>query len=114
MKPPQQQVKQVDIDALAASIHVLRVRFEKSEEKSKQTEKKLNTLLADFRTARCNRAKIIASQALLQLPTFRAIVLDQDKQIPALEEKTNRHPHGQRARKVPLPDSSPGTRNPRC
>jgi hypothetical protein len=96
MKPPQQQVKQVDIDALAASIHVLRVRFEKSEEKSKQTEKKLNTLLADFRTARCNRAKIIASQALLQLPTFRAIVLDQDKQIPALEEKTNRHPHGQR------------------
>jgi len=58
MKPPQQQAKQVDIDALVASIHVLRVRFDKSEEKSKQTEKKLNTLLADFKTAQCNRAKI--------------------------------------------------------
>ena len=57
MKPPQQQAKQVDIDALAASIHVLRVRFDKSEEKSKQTEKKLNTLLADFRTACLCHAK---------------------------------------------------------
>jgi len=70
MKPPQQQAKQVDIDALAASIHVLRVRFDKSEEKSKQTEKKLNTLLADFRTAQCNRAKIIASHVVSQTEGF--------------------------------------------
>jgi hypothetical protein len=66
MKPPQQQAKQVDIDALAASIHVLRVRFDKSEEKSKQTEKKLNTLLADFRTACLCHAKYNFSQRSLQ------------------------------------------------
>jgi hypothetical protein len=65
MKPPQQHSKQSDIDAWAASINVLKLRLDRSEEKSKQTEKKLNTLLADFRTTRCNRAKTIASQALL-------------------------------------------------
>ena len=82
MKPPQQQARQVDVDAFVASINVLKVRLDKLEEKSKQTEKKLNTLLADFRTAQtekklntlladfrtaqCNRAKIIASHALLR------------------------------------------------
>jgi hypothetical protein len=60
--PPQAE----DIDALSASINVLKHRLDTLEEKSKQTEKKLNTLLADFRTTQCNRAKIIASQALLQ------------------------------------------------
>ncbi len=62
-----QKAKQVDIDALVASISVLNMRLDKLEEKSfnvlkisldklerksKQTEKKLNTLLADFRTSR--------------------------------------------------------------
>ena len=93
MKPPQQHAKQADVDALVASINVLKLRLDKSEknssdlnlrldkseknssdlerrldeseETSKETKKKLNTLLADFRKTQCHRAEIIASQALL-------------------------------------------------